>query len=181
MNLSISLCLADSPGGVRARTTHVWAHLSSWKIEGTGFLLDLFTCGGHNLYVPTKSVLKLHWLILFHEFVAGQREVLQTTKDIAVAQLLSAAHVEMNNYEQLPEPTSRSRGDTTEDVMKSLLPLLDLCVCSTVHGSDQRVCFFLQNYLWLQFNKCTTIRWLLLIQLETRQKNIQDATRKWRR
>lgn len=38
-----------------------------------------------------------------------KREVLQTTKDIAVAQLLSAAHVEMNNLEQLPEPMNRTR------------------------------------------------------------------------
>lgn len=60
--------------------------------------------------------------------MAWQREVLQTTKDIVVAQLLSAAHVEMNNLEQLPEPTSRNRGDTTvaaKDVVKLLLSSCD--------------------------------------------------------
>jgi hypothetical protein len=38
-----------------------------------------------------------------------KRDLLQTTKDIAVAQLLSAAHVEMGNLEQLPELTGRTR------------------------------------------------------------------------
>lgn len=71
--------------------------------------------------------------------MTGQREVLQTTKDIAVAQLLSAAHVEMNNLEQLPEPMSKTRGDNSEavkDVPKWLLPSSDLNFRSTVHGSD---------------------------------------------
>lgn len=63
----------------------------------------------------------MYWLIFFYEFVAGQREVLQSTKDVYVSQLLSAAHVEMNNLEQQPEPTSTNRGDSAaaaEDTME---------------------------------------------------------------
>lgn len=40
--ISVSLCLSDLPGGVRASASHVRTHLSSRTIEGTVSSLKFF-------------------------------------------------------------------------------------------------------------------------------------------
>jgi hypothetical protein len=122
--------------------------------------------GAGNLHIPmalsmTKSFLKSHLLTWLHGTMIGQRDMLQMTKDIALGQLLSAAHLDMINLEQTPEPIGINRGDTStiEKGILSIFSLRLILVFATIsHGSDVLMCFTLQNCLWHLYNKLLTYR-----------------------
>ena len=102
---------------------------------------------------------QLHLLTWFYGPMIGQRDMLQTTKEIALGQLLSAAQLDISNLEQPPEPIGINRGDTStiEKGIISIFSVRLVFVFATIsHVPDVLMCFLSQNYPWHQYNNILT-------------------------